>query len=86
MSTTVIGAAKPAPEAYLHVTEVLGAVPADCLLVDDAVECVEGARAIGMHAYLVERQRAEHAIPDGIVRDLGALSTILQLAPVDKGR
>jgi HAD superfamily hydrolase (TIGR01509 family) len=85
-AATVIGAAKPAPEAYLHVSRVLGVAPTDCLLFDDEMECVEGARAVGMHAYWVDRKRAGHAIQQGIVRDLSALPAILQLALAGIGR
>ncbi|GIV78605.1 MAG: phosphatase [Litorilinea sp.] len=69
----VIGAAKPAPAAYLTVMERLGVDPADCLFVDDEEICVEGARAVGMRAYLMDRQRPDHDLAAHILRDLTPL-------------
>ena len=76
-AATVIGASKPAPEAYLTVCRLLGVLPAECLFFDDEVACVEGGRAVGMHAYLVDRQRQDHALAEGIVRDLTAITQLL---------
>lgn len=73
----VIGAAKPAPASYLSVTKALGVLPEECLFFDDELPCVEGARALGMHAYLVNRGRNNHALSQWIVRDLSALPIIL---------
>lgn len=73
----VIGAAKPQPEAYLSVLDPLKVRPEECLFFDDEEGCVEGARRLGMHAYLVDRRRHEHALKEGIVSDLSALPAIL---------
>lgn len=54
----VIGYAKPQAEAYLHVAKELGVAPQDCLFFDDEMPCVEGARAVGMEAYCVDRKLA----------------------------
>ncbi len=51
----VIGYAKPHPNAYLNVTDALGVTPSECLYFDDEEICVEGARALGMQAYMVVR-------------------------------
>jgi len=67
----VIGAAKPAPEAYLHVLEALGVAPHECVLVDDEAPCVAGARALGIHAYLLDRRPGG----DG-ERERGTVSTL----------
>ncbi|MFN8493243.1 MAG: HAD-IA family hydrolase [Caldilineaceae bacterium] len=77
-AATVIGASKPSPEAYLTVCRLLGVQPEECLFFDDEIACVEGGRAVGMHAYLVDRQRQEHGLAEGVVSDLTA---ILQLLP-----
>ncbi len=74
----VIGAAKPAPASYLSVTHALGVAPDECLFFDDETPCVEGAKALGMQAYLVDRRRNNHALLQRIVRDLSALPTILE--------
>jgi putative hydrolase of the HAD superfamily len=76
-AATVIGAAKPAPEAYLTASRALGVQPEECLFFDDEIVCVEGGRAVGMRAYLVDRQRTHHAIAEGVVRGLTAISQIL---------
>lgn len=43
--------AKPDPEMFHRALEVVGALPAQTVLVDDLIENVIGARAIGMRAY-----------------------------------
>lgn len=76
-AATVIGASKPDPESYLTVCGRLGVKPEECLFLDDEVECVEGARAVGMAAYQVDRQLAEHRISAGIVSSLDVLPDLL---------
>jgi HAD superfamily hydrolase (TIGR01509 family) len=73
-----IGASKPQPAAYLWIARALQVPPAACLLFDDELPGVEGARAVGMEAYLVDRRRAAHALAEGVVRDLTALPAILE--------
>ena len=76
-AATVIGAAKPAPEAYLIASHRLGVQPEECLFFDDELVCVEGGRAVGMHAYLVDRRRHDHALPQGVVCNLTGILEIL---------
>lgn len=76
-AATVIGAAKPQAEAYLTVTRALGVQPTQCLFFDDELPCVQGAREIGMQAYLVDRQRSSHDLAAGVVCDLTAVSLLL---------
>lgn len=45
-----IGLAKPDPRAYLLTCERLGVQPQEAVFLDDSPPCVEGARAVGMHA------------------------------------
>lgn len=73
----VLGAAKPAAEAYLHIARELGCPPEACLMFDDEPACVEGARAAGMRAYLVDRSRSGHDPAHGVVADLSALAGLL---------
>jgi putative hydrolase of the HAD superfamily len=56
LSAAVIGAAKPRPEAYQAMARALGVAPEACLFVDDRPECVEGARQVGMRAWLLDRK------------------------------
>jgi len=76
-AATVIGASKPHPEAYLTATRALGVTPAQCLFFDDEPPCVQGAREIGMAAYLVDRQRSSHDLAAGVVCDLTAVPLLL---------
>jgi putative hydrolase of the HAD superfamily len=80
-AATVIGAAKPQAEAYLTVTHALGVQPAQCLFFDDELPCVQGARQVGMQAYLVDRQRSSHDLAAGVVCDLTAVSLLLTEVP-----
>ena len=45
-----LGMIKPEPEIYRHVANELGVSPSDCLLVDDGLANVEGARLTGWDA------------------------------------
>lgn len=51
----VIGYAKPTPQAYQIALDAMQVSADQCLFFDDEEECVAGARALGMHAYLVDR-------------------------------
>jgi putative hydrolase of the HAD superfamily len=52
---------KPEPEIYRHTLEKLGVEPDEALFLDDKVENVEGARAVGMHALLFRDPRTLEA-------------------------
>ena len=45
------GLAKPDPELFQRALEVIGALPQHVVFVDDLLENVEAARAVGMRAY-----------------------------------
>ena len=49
-----LGGGKPAPEPYLYAARVLNVEPARVVFLDDMVDCVEGAKAIGMNGVLVD--------------------------------
>lgn len=52
------GAVKPSPLIYAKACEALGCVPADVLMVGDTVAAdVDGPRAFGMQALLLDRSR-----------------------------
>ncbi len=76
-AATVIGVAKPDPAAYLTICHALNVQPEQCLFFDDEPLCVDGARQVGMAAYLVDRQRTEHDLAAGIVCDLTAVPLLL---------
>jgi putative hydrolase of the HAD superfamily len=76
----VHGRVKPHPTIFLAVLERLGAAPAEAAMVGDSLEDdLEGARALGMRAFLVDREglypEAEDRLPD-----LFALPAALGLA------
>lgn len=73
----VIGSAKPDPEAYHYVLRRLETRPEETLFFDNKRAHVEGARALGMRAFLVDRQQQRDRLDDGVVRDLSPLSQIL---------
>jgi putative hydrolase of the HAD superfamily len=45
---------KPAPGAYLNAASELGVAPEEVIFLDDMTYCVDGARAVGMLAVLVD--------------------------------
>lgn len=69
-AASVIGASKPDPNAYLHVTRALDVAPEECLFFDDEPACVAGARTVGMQAYLVNRRQLTDANGQDVVGDL----------------
>ncbi|NUO49328.1 MAG: HAD family hydrolase, partial [Polyangiaceae bacterium] len=77
LSSQMIGAKKPEAAAYIAIATALQADPRHCLFFDNKRSCVEGARATGMRAFELDRTRADHDIPAGVLRDLSALSLIL---------
>ncbi len=78
-ASSEIGARKPEPEVFEHVLEAEGVEPHEAVFVDDTPYCVEGARAVGMTAYLFTG-------PDQLRRDLaseGLLGWRRQRVPVE---
>jgi putative hydrolase of the HAD superfamily len=76
VSSVMLGVAKPDPHAYLAVADALELPARACVFVDDILENVQGACAVGMRGVWLDRQSAAlHApverIPD--LRCLGAL-------------
>jgi putative hydrolase of the HAD superfamily len=74
------GAAKPDPAIFRAVIAALDVRPDDALHVGDgAVEDVEGARAAGLHAVLVDRSGRRPPLPPGTrrVETLGELAVLV---------
>jgi putative hydrolase of the HAD superfamily len=63
VSSAAAGVQKPHPHAYHAVLDALGEPPGACLMVDDLPENVAGARAVGMHAVLLDRAARFPAAP-----------------------
>ena len=76
-SSAVVGAAKPAPDVFREALRVAGAAPGEALHVGDSPEGdIEGARAAGLRAILLQRQGEP---PDGVqaIRSLAELPSLL---------
>ncbi len=56
-----VGARKPEPRIYLMTAERLGVRPHQCVFVDDLLQNVEGARAVGMEG--IVHRSADFTIP-----------------------
>jgi HAD superfamily hydrolase (TIGR01509 family) len=65
---------KPDPEVYLLAAERLGVAPARCIVVEDAVAGIEGARAAGMRSIGVNHN-GKHLAADVVVRSLDLLDS-----------
>ncbi len=71
------GKAKPHEAIFRHMLDLLGVAPAEAVMVGDTLEDdIEGARAIGMQAVLVDRDRRYPAEP-GRLDDLRGLVAAL---------
>ena len=73
------GRVKPHPTIFKAALELLGVAPAEAVMVGDSLEeDVEGARALGMRAILVDRE-ARHPDVEGRLTDLYGLPAALGL-------
>jgi putative hydrolase of the HAD superfamily len=75
-SAAVIGVSKPALAAFQITADRLGVTPERCLVLDDKLEHVHGARAAGMQACLVDRSEAAPSDAQTI-RSLSEVQTII---------
>ncbi|MCP4363396.1 MAG: HAD-IA family hydrolase [Chloroflexi bacterium] len=78
ISSTTIGVAKPEAAAYQHMTEALGVPPEACLFFDNKLSHVNGAQAVGMAAYQVDRKRTAHNFEEGVICNLTAVSQLIR--------
>ena len=77
LSSAAIGYRKPDSRAYMAATAALKLPPAECAFVDDLPENVAAARALGMHAWLLDRQGTSHNSPHPRIGDLHELTALL---------
>ncbi len=73
----LIGASKPDAAAYRIAAAALGVTSEECLYFDDEQPCVDGAAAVGMTAYLVDRTQRRHDLAHGMVCDLSGIAAAL---------
>jgi putative hydrolase of the HAD superfamily len=77
LSSAAIGCHKPDPQAYLAAAAALKLAPEQCAFVDDLPENVQAARALGMHAWLLDRRDTVPSSSLPRIRDLHALAALL---------
>lgn len=74
---------KPAPDVFLQAAQVMGANPADCIVIEDAVNGIRAAKAAGMKCIAVMssfgRQELEKVCPDFICGDISDVQRQLVL-------
>jgi putative hydrolase of the HAD superfamily len=80
VGSRAFGRTKPHPEIFLHALALLGVPPEDAAMIGDSYEDdIEGARALGMKAFLLDRDGRRLDEPDRLP-DLFALPAALGLA------
>lgn len=73
---------KPAPDGFLFAAEKLGVSPSECVVVEDAVNGVQAAKAAGMRCVAVATSfPAERLVEADVVRATIAEVTLSDLAP-----
>ena len=81
LSSRAHGKVKPDPSIFRAVLEQLGVEPGDAVMIGDSVEDdIEGARALGMRAFLLDRRDRFPEVEDRLP-DLRALPAALGLTP-----
>ena len=74
------GKVKPSPSIFRAVLELLDVEPKNAAMIGDSLfDDVEGARAVGMQAFLLDRERMHHDGPD-VLRTLYELPARLGLS------
>lgn len=65
---------KPAPDIFLAAAKRIGAAPEECLVIEDALNGIEAARAAGMQVVAITsyfgRETLEKNNPDAVIDDL----------------
>lgn len=70
-SAAMVARGKPFPDLFLHAARGIGAVPQDCVVIEDAVPGVEAGRAACMR--VLAYAGAAHADREGLIRAGGIL-------------
>ncbi|MBC7263423.1 MAG: HAD family hydrolase [Chloroflexi bacterium] len=79
--STLVGWAKPEPGIYEVALQRMGVPAAAAVFVDDVVENVRAALALGMRAYLIDRRDRHPQVDVPRIRSLTELLTELGLEP-----
>lgn len=81
VASCTLGVHKPDPGAFLHATSLLDVQPAEVLFIDDKLENVEAALALGMRARLIDL-RGENALA---IHSLAAVLDLVDAASEARG-
>jgi len=79
LSSATTGFPKPDARAYLAAAAALDLPPAACAFVDDLVENVEAAQALGMRGWLLDRTGTATTSERPYLRDLHELAPLLNI-------
>ena len=79
LSSATIGFPKPDARAYLATAAALGLPPTACAFVDDLVQNVEAAQALGMRGWLLDRTGGASLSTPPHIRDLHELTALLDI-------
>lgn len=70
-SATMVGRSKPFPDLFLHAAGAMGAIPADCAVIEDSVAGTQAGIAAGMRVFSYHGDA--YADPDGLEMAGGVL-------------
>ena len=73
IATGTLGVHKPEPDAFLKAAELMGLPPAEILFIDDKLENVVAARAVGMQASVIDLKGQQ----PGVLHDLTGVMDLL---------
>jgi putative hydrolase of the HAD superfamily len=77
LSSSMLGRSKPDPRTYLAAADALGLAPSACLFVDDILENVEGACAVGMRGVWLDRRAVAAQVQVERIHDLSSLDDLI---------
>ncbi len=92
-SASMVAHGKPAPDLFLYAAAQMGVDPARCLVIEDGMPGIQGAKAAGMtvfgflggsHISPAWRERMKVASPDVIFDDMRDLPEMVATYPVQK--
>ena len=77
LSSSMLGRSKPDPRTYLAAADALGLAPNACLFVDDILENVEGACAVGMRGVWLDRRAVAAQAQIERIHNLSSLDDLI---------
>jgi beta-phosphoglucomutase-like phosphatase (HAD superfamily) len=77
--TSMVSRPKPAPDIYLLAAQRLGAIPADCVVIEDSPAGATAARGAGMRAFGYAPGEAATAMQASGATVIGSMDEVLPL-------